>query len=495
MVRSRRPKHARRGPAGPVLRKAALLFAAVAAAYWYTWAELAQDIEQGSYLGYLYLLPVLAGFAAAGIALRRGAELPIHDRQTDIIVGLIGLGLAAAVLGLLTPRYRYQYELLHLDVLSAWLFLVSGCVLLFGLRPTFRFWPAWLLLFVAVPAPYRLLMVVLGGGKTAAGAVLLILAVLAAAIGSGRTRLRGVAAAGIALVAGADALIVLRLWFPSASMLAYEAIPALAAVVVGCGVMYVTQRRVRTLRPFDRPLSPLTAAQSWSAAAMVVVAGVLLAVIPLPAEYNRAFPVVAGLVTGADAPPPGWELLSVRQYPWAARYLGPDATLTRRVLRAQRGNAEWDKDSRRRRIVVDTVRADSGNTIDNLPEFVLYRLIQPRISPPTTIDLGHGITARLNTVLDDRRLLSWTWLSWNWSGQGRAERISLISADNHLPDAEFPQPQRSVLANFDNLMNQFLRGNAVVLDTESHAVDSDFEVKDREMLTTVALAIVRARTS
>ncbi|MEV6275165.1 hypothetical protein [Nocardia sp. NPDC051832] len=490
------PRHARRSSAPETVRKGLLILAAVTAAYWTTWLEIRQDVWEGSYLGYFYVLLGLAAFAAAGIALRRGGELPIHDRQTDIIVGALGLGLAAAVIGLLVPRYRYQYELLHLDVLSAWLFLFSACVLLFGLRPVARFWPVWVFLLVASPTLYRLLMVTLGGDRTAAGVTMLLFAGVAAGIGAARTMFRGLVAALITLAVGGAGVLVIRTWFPAATIYVYQAVPSVLAIFVGCGVMYVAQRWGAPLKPLGRPLNPLTAAQSWSAVATVVVATALVAVIPIPEDYDKTFPVVPGLVI-AHPPtlPPGWQLLEEVEFPWAQRYLGPQAHLVRRYIRAERGNPVWDKDSRRRRVVIDTVRADDEYTIHELPEFVLYRLPQPRISPPTFIDLGHGVTARLNIVLDDRRLLSWTWLSWNWAGAGGAERITLIAADNHLPDAEFPALQHTISGNIGNLLNQFLRGNAVVLDTHSHAVEADLEPKDQDMLTSLARAMVEMRAS
>ncbi|MFG1796333.1 hypothetical protein [Nocardia sp. NPDC049149] len=473
--------------------RAALVLLATTAAFWTTWVRLAHDASTGSSIGYVYVLPILAIFAAIGITVRRGNELPIHDRQTDLIVGLIGLGLSACTLGLLTPRYRYLYEMLHLDILAAWLFLVSACILMFGLRPVSRYWPCWLLLLAAFPPPYRALRVALGGDAVAAGVTMLVLAAFAAAIAAGRTRTRGLVGAALAFVIGAVILAVMRIRFPDASITAYQAIPSIAAVWVVAAVMYVDWRRRRglSLKPLDRAVDPLTAAQSWSAAATVALAGILIAVIPIPPDYNRTFPVVPGfVVTQPHTVPPGWTELSEHRYPWAQHYFGPGTSMTRQLLRADQHVPEWDNESRRRRIVVDTVESDDQYSIDRYPEFVLYNMAQPRISPPTRIDLGHGIFARLNTVLDDRRLLSWTWLTWNWSGATGAERISLIAADNHEWDAAFPEPQPSMLGIFENVMHQFLRGRAVVLDSESTDVDSDSEHKDRDMLIKVAQAIV-----
>ncbi|WP_306359764.1 hypothetical protein [Nocardia sp. CC227C] len=486
----------RSNPAAAMVARGTLIAVAVVVAFRGTVLEITEDIARGSFLGYLMLMPVLAGFAAIGIALRRGGELPIHDRQTDVIVGLIGVALSMAVVGLLVGRYRYHYELLHLDVLAAWLFLFSACVLVFGLRPTCRFWPVWLLLFGAAPLVYGVTLAALGGGDIAAGVVMILIAAVTAAIATGRTVARGCAAAVIALAVGGLCLLVLHAALPAARGIVYQAVPSVTGLSAACAVMYLYQWRGGTLEPLDRPLAALTAGQSYGALALVVSGAAVLALIPVYEDYGIESPEVAGLtIMGSHPVPPGWQLLSEDEYPWARRYLGSESTLTRQLIRAEHGNPNWDKESRRRRVVVDTVRGEDPYSINNVPEFVLYRLQQPRISPPTFIDLGHGVTARLNVVLDDRRLLSWTWLSWNWSGAGGSERIALIAADNHLSDAEFPPLQPHFTAYLGNLTNQLFRGNAVVLDSHSYAVEADLAPKDEDLLTTVARAMVGARTS
>ncbi|MVU82086.1 hypothetical protein GPX89_33215 [Nocardia sp. ET3-3] len=461
-------------------------------AFGYTWLELLGDMRHDSDIGYVFVLAVVATFAAVGVALRYRGELPIYDRQTDIIVGLLGLGLTGALLSLLVLRYPYQYEVLHLDLVAAPLFLMSVSVLVFGLRPVFRFWPAWLLvLLTAAPTPYRQMVTVFGGSKVAEGVAALVLGAMAAAIGSGRTWRRALMAAVLTLVLGAVALAVLWRWFPDMSLFAYQAVPTIPAVCATTAIMYLYHRNWSTVKPLDRPVRPLTAARSRAAITTAVVATALIAPIPLPHDYVVDYPDLAGLVI-SEAPgvPPGWEEFSRREYPWAPRFFGPGTSWTRSSLVAQRGNPDWDKESRRRRIVVDVERSPNPNELERHPQFVLYRLIQPRISAPVRIDLGHGITGRLNTVVDDRRLLSWTWLSWRWRGHGGAELVSLISADNHLPDAEFPQPEPSVLRNADNLLHQILRGNAVTLDPESEKDDTESEYKDQDMLTSLARSMV-----
>ncbi|MFC9438300.1 archaeosortase/exosortase family protein, partial [Nocardia sp. NPDC057030] len=221
-----------RGTVTRIAARIVLILLATAAAFWTTWVRLVHDTWTGSSIGFVFVLPVLAVFSAIGLTLRRGAELPIHDRQTDLIVGLIGLGLSACTLGLLTPRYRYLYEMLHLDLLAAWLFVLSACVLLFGLRPVTRYWPCWLLLLAAFPPPYRAMRVIIGGGSVPAGATMLLFAAFAAAIAVGRTRTRAWVGAGLAFAVGCVVLVALRIWWPTARVLVYQAIPSVVAVLV-----------------------------------------------------------------------------------------------------------------------------------------------------------------------------------------------------------------------------------------------------------------------
>lgn len=472
-----------------------LILLATGAAFWDTWLRLFHDTSHGSSIGQVFVLLVLAVMAAIGVMLRRGHELPIHDRQTDVIVGGLTLGTAVAVQGLLLPRYRYLYEMLHLDLLAATLFLFGASVLVFGLRPTSRFWPSWLLLLCMFPMPYRTLVAVLGGDRLDAGIAMLPFAAFAAAIAVGRTRVRAlIGAVGTILVGGA-VLVVVHIRWPDAKVFAYQAIPSLVAVFVMGLVMYVDVRRGGSYKPVDRPLEPLKARQVWSGVATVVAVAAAIAFLPIPPGYDRDFPLIPGLdLARPHTVPQGWTLLAERDYPWAHRYFGRDSGLTRELIRSETRNPDWDKESRRRRVVVDVLTAPTGFDIDRLPEFVLYELSQPRIGPATWVDLGDGVVARMNVVLDDRRLLSWTWLSWNWRDSQRAERISLIAADNHLPDAEFPQPHPSATGLLDNVLNTFFRGNAVVLDSDADVVDADAQPKDAGLLIELARQMVRAGT-
>ena len=111
-----------------------------------------------------------------GVARRKRTELPIHDRQTDIIVGGMGFGLAILIQAELLERYTLYFHLLRLDVIAAWLFVLSCCIVLFGLRPVIRFAWVWAMAMMAFSLPYYLTVVLLGGGPFAAGSATLLIA-------------------------------------------------------------------------------------------------------------------------------------------------------------------------------------------------------------------------------------------------------------------------------------------------------------------------------
>ena len=123
---------------------------------------LVETTRSGGLGGYAWTVPVAAILAGIGVARRKRTELPIHDRQTDVIVGIMGLVLALLLHGVLLQRYALYFHLLRLDLVALWLFIVSASVALFGLRPVTRFAWVWALLFMVFPLPYYILVVLLG---------------------------------------------------------------------------------------------------------------------------------------------------------------------------------------------------------------------------------------------------------------------------------------------------------------------------------------------
>lgn len=253
------------------------VFGATGIAFWQTWAVLVHDMSTGSTGGSVLVIAALALFAAMAIAVRPQTGLPIHDRQTDTIVAIMGMGFAIGTDRLWLPRFSMLYYLLHLDVLAAWVFLVSACALVFGLRPLFRFWPAWLLAAAAFPLPYQCLLIVLDGSAVAAGVAIFPFIVVSAAITLGtiglRFRIGGLTALTVAVVA----LGVLAVSHPYAPMWWYQAIPAAAALVALTLMADVAFRR-GSFEP--TPISPLTARNVVSGLIVVTIATGVIATSP-----------------------------------------------------------------------------------------------------------------------------------------------------------------------------------------------------------------------
>lgn len=240
-----------------------LIVVAVTGGFWQTWAGLARETDAGGLVGYVFAVPGLAVIAAGGISRRRSRELPIHDRQTDIIVAVITAGLAVAIKAFLIPRYVDKYQLLYLDVLAAWLFVVAAAIMLFGLRPVARFTAAWVVLLTMFPLPYRILVIGLGGSKVAAGLIALALGVASTAVAVARSARRALLGALSTLMIGATALLALNHFRPSAPLLLYQYLALITSAAVSALFLTVTVYREPPAAS-TRSRTPIAATDAWA---------------------------------------------------------------------------------------------------------------------------------------------------------------------------------------------------------------------------------------
>lgn len=454
-------------------------------------ANLIQTTREGGLIGYVWVLPLAAALAAVGVDIRRRTELPIHDRQTDIIVGTIGLGLSLMVQGVLLRRYEEFFHLLRLDLFAMWIFVLSSAIVLFGVRPVARFGWVWLLMSMVFSLPYQVMVIVLGGGTLAAGVASLSIAAAATAIAVGRTARRALIGAALAYAVGLMLLLLMHFLTPDAPLFAYQLIPSLAPIVLVGGVAFVRLRRGGPLRVLDRKVEPLAAKQVWSAVPLVVAVAVVLAFIPLPKQQSALtisrtapYDLVPGLTLSA---PPGWAQTKVQtNFDNVRRYYGDDAVLVRQRMTALSGDARFDKFARPRTLMVDSIVSELPFSFDAYPGQVLYDTTGARLSSPRHVDLGHGVHGNIVSVIDDRLLVTWDVLRFAWGDAEQEQLVDVFAVDNHEDDAPFPDPRWGLISTLRNLFTVLFRGNAVT-------VQSRPTFKDSELLTEFGRVLVDAQ--
>jgi hypothetical protein len=474
-------------PSAQVAARWAFIGILTVVAFWPSLVSLAITTRGGGFNGYLWMVPVAAILAAQGVARRPRTELPIHDRQTDIIVGVMGLVFALLLHGVLLQRYALYFHLLRLDFLAMYMFVLSSAVVLFGLRPVSRFAWVWLLLLFLFVLPYHILVVLLGGNRIAAGVATLIIAGAATGISVGRTSRRGWLGGLAAWGVGIAVLVVMATFFPYAPVTVYQEAPALIATALVGLVMFFMARRGQSKRILSRKVEPVAARQVLSCVPLVLVVGVLLAMVKLPIIPTPPVARFAGLqITGPLNPPAGWHVDDTADYPWVKRLHGRIAHLTRQRMVADVGNPQWDKLSRPRTVMVDNVVTDRPFSFNVYPAKVLYDVTATRLSKPRRVDLGYGVVGEAVSVVDDHLLVTWNMLQWTWRNDVRAQRILLITVDNHDDNAPFPSPSGSLAPTLSTLGTVLFRGNSAVDDRNP-------TFKDIDLLTSFGRGIIRAQ--
>ncbi|MBJ8346876.1 hypothetical protein [Antrihabitans sp. YC2-6] len=463
------------------------LLVCVMIAFLHTWERVVDEAAAGTVIGYIFVLPLLAGIAAQGIARRRSGELPIHDRQIDTIVGGLGLIVTIAIEGLWLRRYEDQYSLFHLDILAALVFSASGAILLFGLRPVARFWSVWLLLLALNPLVYRMVAIEMGGSRFDYGLVLVLLAGVAGGIAVARTKRRAVWGFVCTVVIGVGCLWLLQAFWPNAHVLVVQLVPSVTAAIATGTAFFLFRRRGEAKSPLGRTVLPTTARTVVRSGLALACATVVLFFLPLP-------PVVPEVTTkgppGSAAEPlsapSGWEQVGIEDYEWVRSFFGRDATLVRQTVLADTGNPDWDARARPRRLVVDTLTTTNAATLGLYPEATLYRLANTRTSRTLELRLGHGVTGSLYTSVNDDLLLTWTKLVFTWVRDDATQRVTVISVDNHEPDAQFPVAAPSMASNLGTSIGVFLRGNHI-------ASNENPDYKDLALLTDFGTRLVSAQ--
>ena len=182
-----------------------------------------------------------------------------------MIVGFMGLVLAVLIQSVLLQRYVRQYELLRLDLLAMWVFMVSASVMMYGLRPVGRLRWVWFLMLAAFPLPYHIMVVTLGGGRAAAGVVMLPLAAASTVLAVGRTRKRALIGAVLSVVVGGAVICLIAIVWRTAPVFVFQVVPPITAIAFVGTVLFLGRRRKDpTARLIPPEISQLSAKDTRS---------------------------------------------------------------------------------------------------------------------------------------------------------------------------------------------------------------------------------------
>lgn len=448
--------------------------------------------------GFAWTVPMVAILVAIGISRRHRTELPIHDRQLDIIIGTMGLVLALLIHAVLLHRYALYFHLLRLDLLAMWLFVLSSSIVLFGLRPVFRFAWVWAMVALIFMLPYHMAVIALGGGDFAAGAATLVVAGVGSGIAAGTTLRRGFIASLLAWVVGFAVLTVIDLWFHDAKPWVFQQVPTVTAVAVVGVLMYLAARRGKPKRLLDRKIAPLAARQVWAGVPLVAAVAAALALVHLPADVSTA--PIDRASPGPLSPgqpliaPPGWTTVQMQSFPDVERLYGPDSDLVRQWMAAEVGDPRFDKYARPRTLVVDSLVSHRPFAFSVYPGRVLYNLTDARFSDVRSVDLGMGISARMVSVIDEDLLITWTSVQFAWGDDEIAQRVTLFAVDNHEPDAPFPEPSGDLLEASRTVFTLLFRGNAALDSRAASFKDADLLIEFGRDLVTAQFAAAGARS-
>ncbi|WP_425705226.1 hypothetical protein [Gordonia sp. DT30] len=450
------------------------------------------EIKALTVIVYLPVLLVLVLIAAIGKSWRPSSEPPIYDRQTDVIVGSIILLLAVSMQAMVDPRYARAYLAIHVDLLALWLFVLGGAIILFGLRPVARYRWIWLLALLIWPVPMQVAILAAGGSPVAAGAVMVVVGAGATLIAVGRTRRRGIIGATLSAVTGLAILIAFDAVGGGNHEILIVVVPAIAAALVASCAMYFDYRRRHRLgwSPLGRNVAPPTSARVRRPGLLLVLAAIGIAFVPVPVTgTNEPSTTIGGMPVGVPLVlPDDWRQESVSSYDWADRLYGSGSVMNRQMVVQKQGSPQFDKQSHPRRVAVDSV--DSAHPLSLQTYFYIFRynMVGYRFATTVEVPMPHGVRARMTTVVDDARYLTYTVVSWWWDNGSKTQQVMLWAVDNHETDAYFPQPAFTVTQNLNTMFTVLFRGNAAIQD-------STHTYKDRDLLVGLAGGLVDAQVA
>jgi hypothetical protein len=444
----------------PVIGRWAVLALATVAGFHQTLISIVTQTYNGDPLAYLLLLPLWGAVLVFGTQLQRKQELPIHDRQIDWILA-VGLGAFILMLDeLLRPRLGATAELVRIDIFALLLFLMTGCILLFGTRTTGRYWATWAFLIACWPLVYRLVGAALGGTADTYGLLNVGLTTLAVVIASARHATRRLRNGGCAAITGVLVLAVSSRALPP---VAIEIVPSILALAVAVAVE-LRQNRPQLMQgtgmsgPNEAVKKPILAGVA------VLVSGAILSTFsqfaPIGVSPQSLTTVGPGWTTSAVVPA-GWKTTGSHTFNWTASYFGLNSTWNRyQFVPAVAGQVK-------QRIVVDALTATEVGPLGTYPAISCYKLSVPYLQSPSLISLGSGVQATLfyanSSAAPSPVQAQWVFLTWTWKvivhSRITYQRLTVLTLDGASEVAGFPVPTApSASGNVRSTFSDILRG-------------------------------------
>lgn len=483
-----------------------LLLGATTVTFHRSVSSVLADVGQGGlqYVPAVWIYAVVAAIWTHGRAAR---SIDIHDRETDVIVGLMCCGFAVLSATLLGEPLSGVFYLWRIDLLMMYVFTFGGSIVLFGLRRTLYYRWAWLVLLLGWPLVGRVVLYTIGDGRTLALAILHLAVVVFAQIQLRRPTDRGwFLAPALSAVVGMAMIPLLDLFDHPGRLV----VPALTACGIGLAVpaVRVARARIRAAEPLLSwpTVQPPIVRRPWGAV-IVLALITMLGAITIPPPPTVASPVAVPVDPAASEPgpiaPPGWRLVSDVDYPEPTQFFGSGATWRRYGIEATSSATEpdaVDPQGRYRTVMVDVLTTRRPRSLVTFPVVVTYPMGSLDLSGDESVRLRSGVTASVDAAVDTRQQLTWTLASFTIEipsqlavtdgvlrGEERVyQRVTLIAVDNHQPDAPFPEPTNALLDSIRAAAANIVRGSA-------GGGSSTAEAKDVDLLLVLADQILAQR--
>jgi len=420
---------------------------------------------------------------AVGAAARPSRQLPIHDRQTDWIVASGGMLLTVIVYVSVQPRLGATASLWWLEIPVLVAIGAGLSTLLFGTRPTSRYWGAWAFAALAGwPLLFRLMSAPLTAGWPTGPSWLAVSGALAAGLAVAGSWRRWLPVSLITLML-TWLVLGARADTPTASVVAVTAatyVVALPAIVRSAASVRKSWSTTLVVER-SRPAEVVTAF-----AALLAAFGLLSMPSPTSVSIPAAPSDMADIID-----PEGWTVLATTEIGAVEAIYGAGSTWTRTYLEATDVITDGiDELGRARRVVVDDVRTPTIGSLSSTPISSQYDLTRWDRSNQDTMPIMASVNATLFAAVEVDPVgvsLGATFVGVDVAlPASGGRRIVLIAVDDHRITAPFPVAARTLADDVRATIGRILRGD------DAAAVDVAI-AKDRDLLAHLAIQLLAGR--